>query len=227
MLVAIAVRNGQIEFRGEDSRASGRASPTVVTTSSRRSSRRPVATGRRSQLVPKRVRARHDRDTGRSCRRAAARTWPIPALAASQGLSPAGWPTRALRIAFEKNSQKAERHDAGAQADEQVCRRPSPSRADRCRCGAACPRARADASGRRSELKPTKTSPTTQRPSRSLIIRPVNLGKPVVDRTHQRKHRAADQHVMEMGHDEIGVVHLRVEAAPTPPSRPSGRRSRR
>ena len=48
MLVAIAAKKGQIELRGEDSRTSGRASPTVVMTTSRRSSRRPVATGRES-----------------------------------------------------------------------------------------------------------------------------------------------------------------------------------
>ena len=38
-----------------------------------------------------------------------------------------------------------------------------------------------------------------------------DLGKPVIDRAEQRKYRAADQHVMEMRDDEIGVVHLRVE----------------
>jgi hypothetical protein len=47
-LVAIAARNGQIEFCGEDSRASAHASATLVTTSSRRSTRSPVATGNAS-----------------------------------------------------------------------------------------------------------------------------------------------------------------------------------
>src|SRR3954453_20692808 len=45
-LVAIAARSGQIEFCGEDSRASGCASATLVTTTSRRSTRNPVAIGK-------------------------------------------------------------------------------------------------------------------------------------------------------------------------------------
>src|SRR4051794_36052524 len=47
-LVAIAASNGQIEFCGEDSRASGHASATLVMTISRRSTRNPVATGKTS-----------------------------------------------------------------------------------------------------------------------------------------------------------------------------------
>jgi hypothetical protein len=45
-LVASAASNGQIEFCGDDSRASGRASATLVMTISRRSTRNPVATGK-------------------------------------------------------------------------------------------------------------------------------------------------------------------------------------
>jgi|RhiMethySRZTD1v2_1073278.scaffolds.fasta_scaffold1984701_1 hypothetical protein len=44
-LVAIAPKNGQIEFAGEASRASGTASATVLITSSRRSTRNPDAPG--------------------------------------------------------------------------------------------------------------------------------------------------------------------------------------
>jgi hypothetical protein len=43
-LVAIAAQNGQIELRGEASRASGLAAASDVTTSSRRSTRKPFAT---------------------------------------------------------------------------------------------------------------------------------------------------------------------------------------
>jgi hypothetical protein len=43
-LVAIAAQNGQIELRGEASRASGSAAVTVLMMSSRRSVRSPVAT---------------------------------------------------------------------------------------------------------------------------------------------------------------------------------------
>src|SRR5207248_10364316 len=49
-LVAIAARSGQIVLRGDDSRASGRASATLVTTTSRRSTRMPVAIGNASGL---------------------------------------------------------------------------------------------------------------------------------------------------------------------------------
>ena len=38
-----------------------------------------------------------------------------------------------------------------------------------------------------------------------------DLGEPVGDRAHQRKHRAADQHVVEVRDDEIRVVHLRIQ----------------
>jgi hypothetical protein len=43
-VVAIADQNGQIELLGDASRASGSAPATVLTMSSRRSVRRPVAT---------------------------------------------------------------------------------------------------------------------------------------------------------------------------------------
>jgi hypothetical protein len=45
IVVAIADQSGQIELRGEDSRACGHASATELTKSSRRSTRRPDATG--------------------------------------------------------------------------------------------------------------------------------------------------------------------------------------
>src|SRR6185437_13915268 len=38
-----------------------------------------------------------------------------------------------------------------------------------------------------------------------------NLGEPVVERAEQRKHRSADQHIMEVRYHEEGVVHLLIE----------------
>ena len=38
-----------------------------------------------------------------------------------------------------------------------------------------------------------------------------HLREPVVERAEQREHRAADQHVVEVRDDEVGVVHLQVE----------------
>ena len=60
-------------------------------------------------------------------------------------------------------------------------------------------------------LKPMKNSQKFQRPS-ALAQHPAGeLGKPVVERAEERKHGAADQHVVQMRDDEIGVVHLQVE----------------
>src|SRR5207253_6025109 len=55
IVVAMAAQNGQIEFRGEASRASGLADASVVTTTSRRSVRNPVATGRISRVSQSRL----------------------------------------------------------------------------------------------------------------------------------------------------------------------------
>src|SRR5690606_17298511 len=38
-----------------------------------------------------------------------------------------------------------------------------------------------------------------------------HVGHPVIHRSHHRKHHAADQHVVNVSHDEVGVVHLPVE----------------
>ena len=65
--------------------------------------------------------------------------------------------------------------------------------------------------GKNATLKPMKASQKCQRPMRSFIIRPVNLREPVIDRAEQRKDGAADEHIMEMGDDEIRVVDLGVE----------------
>ena len=39
----------------------------------------------------------------------------------------------------------------------------------------------------------------------------VDQGRPVVQRREHREHHAADQHVVQMGDDKVGVVHLPVE----------------
>ena len=38
-----------------------------------------------------------------------------------------------------------------------------------------------------------------------------DLGIPVVERAEQREHGAADQHVVQVRDDEVGVVHLQIE----------------
>ena len=51
MVVAIAAQNGQIELRGEDSRASGTRLDDRRDQSSRRSTRNPIATGSSSEFA--------------------------------------------------------------------------------------------------------------------------------------------------------------------------------
>ena len=56
-----------------------------------------------------------------------------------------------------------------------------------------------------------KNSQKFQRPARSSSMPPAHLGEPVVERAEQREDGAADQHVVEVRHDEVGVVDLGVE----------------
>ena len=54
-----------------------------------------------------------------------------------------------------------------------------------------------------------KNSQKFQRPARSSSCS--HFGEPVVERPEQRKHGAADQDVVEVRHDEVGVVDLGIE----------------
>ena len=60
-------------------------------------------------------------------------------------------------------------------------------------------------------LKPMTNSQKCQRASRSLSIRPVTFGIPVVDAAEDAEEHAADQHPVEVGDDEVGVGELPVE----------------
>ena len=60
-------------------------------------------------------------------------------------------------------------------------------------------------------MKPMKASQKFQRPSRLAQHPPGDLREPIIDRAEQRKDRASDQDVMEVSHDKISIMHLRVE----------------
>ena len=224
-VVAIAVSSGQIDRLGRgfagvrlgvgnDARPAPRAA--------RRSARRPPAG---CPVRPQRLAVVDDRDAREVVRRRR-RSWsPIRASRHPTGLSPAMLAVaQAASDVHDQNSAKLAANTTARRRWPAGSGGPSPSPAGRCRRAAACPRARAGASGRRSRLKPTKSSQKCQRPSRSLSMPAGDLRKPVVERAEQRKHRAADQHVVEVRDDEEGVVHLRCRAAPTRASRRSGRR---
>ena len=60
-------------------------------------------------------------------------------------------------------------------------------------------------------MKPTNISQKAHRPSRSDSGTAAEGGHPVVERREEREDHAADQHVVEVGDDEVGVVGLPVE----------------
>ena len=65
--------------------------------------------------------------------------------------------------------------------------------------------------GKNATLTPTNISPNTQRPSRSDSALRLTVRHPVIERGEQREHHAADQHVVQVRDDEVGVVRLPVE----------------
>ena len=65
--------------------------------------------------------------------------------------------------------------------------------------------------GKNVRLKPTKTSQKLAWPSLSSSIRPVIFGIPVVDPREDREDGPTEQHVVEVGDDEVRVRHLLVE----------------
>ena len=64
-------------------------------------------------------------------------------------------------------------------------------------------------------------------PSRSFSRKPNDLREPVGDAGQVAEHHAADDHVVEVRHQEQAVVQQEVGAAARPASRRSCRRSRR
>ena len=65
--------------------------------------------------------------------------------------------------------------------------------------------------GKNVTLKPTKNSQKFHLPEPLAQHPSGDLREPVVEGAEQREDRAADQHVVEMRDDEVGVVHLQVE----------------
>ena len=65
--------------------------------------------------------------------------------------------------------------------------------------------------GKKARLKPRKKSQKFHLPRRLGQHVSGPFGEPVVERAEEREDGAADEHVMEMGDDEIGVVHLQIE----------------
>ncbi len=65
--------------------------------------------------------------------------------------------------------------------------------------------------GKKVRLKPTKTS-SGRDPAPLLAVHPAgDLRPPVVQPAEEGDHRAADHHVVEVGHDEVGVVQVDVD----------------
>ena len=66
-------------------------------------------------------------------------------------------------------------------------------------------------SGKNVRLTPMKKSQNCHLPEPLAQHSPGDLREPVVDGREQREHRAADQHVVQVRDDEIGVMDLEVE----------------
>ena len=65
--------------------------------------------------------------------------------------------------------------------------------------------------GKKVRLKPTKIRIAENRAQPSGYSRPAHLGPPEMDAAQIAHHRAADHDVMEVGHDEIRVVHMHID----------------
>jgi hypothetical protein len=103
--VAIADQNGQTESRGEDSLASGKASTTLVTKSSRRSVRKPAAVERSLTSSDSGFR---ERTTGMRLKLygGGGEVVAHSSVEAPQGFGPAAGPDRKLRRASMKKTTK-------------------------------------------------------------------------------------------------------------------------
>ena len=135
---------------GRGSRASGFASLTLVTTSSRISVRRPLATGSASRSCPERLGMRHHRDAGEVVGRRRRGGRPFE-RAGAPGIVAGAAPRRAgcATTFHETAARSSAKNSTAPNGDEQVERSPARAPPGRCRPGAACPAARAGASGRR------------------------------------------------------------------------------
>ena len=65
--------------------------------------------------------------------------------------------------------------------------------------------------GKKVPLKPMMVSQKCSLPSSSLSMPARDLGPPVVEPAEDREHHAAEQHVVEMRDDEVGVGLLEID----------------
>ena len=65
--------------------------------------------------------------------------------------------------------------------------------------------------GKKVELEAKEEHPETDPAERLAHHSAGHLGEPISKRAEQREHRAADQHIMEVRDDEVGVVKLEIE----------------
>ena len=133
------------------------------------------------------------------------RVWP------PHGSSPAGAPRRSVRHTFHRNgsvdapsSERADRRDA-VERGEPV------RRAGSRRPGGACPRSPSRCCTRNVRLKPTNISHEVQLAPALVQQLAGELREPVVDAREQGERRAAEQHVVHVGDDEVRVVDVEVE----------------
>ena len=66
--------------------------------------------------------------------------------------------------------------------------------------------------GKKVRLKPTKISRQATRAPEFVVHPAGHLGPPVVQPAEEADQRAAEHDVVEVGHDEVGVVQVHVDA---------------
>ena len=170
---------------------------------------RPLATDMSIGLLPQRVRSADDGyareiEARRRRRRRPLQGRGIPGIVRRMR-APAG---RTDHI--DEKYQEAGHQDDGAQADEHV--EAVPGHVGLIGIDAARHALQAQNVHREEgEIEADDDQP--ERPfTEALAHHPAgHLRKPVIDGAQQRKDRAADQHVVEVSDDEIGIVHLGVE----------------
>ena len=108
-----------------------------------------------------------------------------------------------------EHDQHAGAQREGADGGDHVPEVPAGS-PDRCRCGGAC-RAPRKCWGKKARLKPTNISQKCEL-AQPLVEHPAgDLGPPVVEAGEEAEDAAAEEHVVEVGHDEVGVGLLEVD----------------
>ena len=65
--------------------------------------------------------------------------------------------------------------------------------------------------GKEGQVEADHRHPEIDPPQPFIQQAAIEFGKPVIDAAQQRKHRAADQHIMEVRHHEVGVMDLGID----------------